>query len=150
MFTLDGNPLALDAPFIHNDISYPANWLRLASPDEREAIGIEEVPDPPYYDQRFYWGPDLPMDHSTLINRWVSQTKVAAGAILAPSDWMIIRELDNNTSVPTEWRTWRESIRVASSEKIASIEQTVDTDELCSYINSAEYHSWPEMPQATV
>lgn len=60
MFQLDNKPLALDVPFTHNEISYPANWLRLASPEERAAIGITEVADPSSYDDRFYWGVDNP------------------------------------------------------------------------------------------
>jgi hypothetical protein len=56
MFQLDNKPLALDVPFTHNEISYPANWLRLASPEERAAIGITEVSDLESYDERFYWG----------------------------------------------------------------------------------------------
>lgn len=60
MFMLDDKPLALDCAFTHNEIQYPANWLRLASPEERAAIGITEVTDPEPYDQRFYWAPGLP------------------------------------------------------------------------------------------
>jgi hypothetical protein len=60
MFQLDNKPLALDVPFVHNEISYPANWLRLASSAERAAIGITEVADPERYDDRFYWGVDNP------------------------------------------------------------------------------------------
>ena len=43
MFTLDGINLPLDVPFTHNDIQYPANWLRLALPEERAAIGIVDL-----------------------------------------------------------------------------------------------------------
>jgi len=60
MFQLDNKPLALDTPFTHGGISYPANWLRLASPEERAAIGITEVADAASYDDRFYWGVDNP------------------------------------------------------------------------------------------
>jgi hypothetical protein len=60
MFQLDNNPLALDTPFTHNEISYPANWLRLASAEERAAIGITEVADDASYDDRFYWGVNAP------------------------------------------------------------------------------------------
>jgi len=55
-FKLDGKPLAVDVAFSHNDINYPANWLRLASKAEKEAIGITEEADAPTYDSRFYWG----------------------------------------------------------------------------------------------
>jgi hypothetical protein len=60
MFLLNSKPLGLDVPFTHDGIQYPANWLRLASPAERAAIGITEVADAPAYDDRFYWGPGNP------------------------------------------------------------------------------------------
>ncbi len=53
-FKLDGNPLAVDVAFSHNDINYPANWLRLSTADEKTALGITEVADDPVYDSRFY------------------------------------------------------------------------------------------------
>ena len=55
-FKLNGNPLAVDVAFSHNDINYPANWLRLSTADEKKALGITEVADDPVYDSRFYWG----------------------------------------------------------------------------------------------
>ena len=30
-FKLNGKPLAVDVAFSHNDIQYPANWLRLST-----------------------------------------------------------------------------------------------------------------------
>lgn len=60
MFQLDNKPLGLDIAFTHNEISYPSNWLRLASPEERAAIGITEVADAASYDDRFYWGVNSP------------------------------------------------------------------------------------------
>ena len=55
-FKLNGNPLAVDVAFSHNDIQYPANWLRLSTAEEKTAIGITEVADAPTYDSRFYKG----------------------------------------------------------------------------------------------
>jgi hypothetical protein len=56
MFQLNGNPISLDTAFTLDGTSYPANWIRLASPAERAAIGITEVADPATWDDRFYWG----------------------------------------------------------------------------------------------
>ena len=53
-YQLDGKSLPLDVAFSHNDINYPANWLRLSTADEKKAIGISEVSDPTNYDGRFY------------------------------------------------------------------------------------------------
>ena len=61
MFLLNGNPLPLDTPFTIDGTSYPANWLRLTSIEEKNAVGITEVADvTTTYDDRFYWGVDNP------------------------------------------------------------------------------------------
>ena len=50
-FLLDGKPLAVDVAFTtSNGTQYPANWLRLTTKAEKEAIGITEVADAPTYD----------------------------------------------------------------------------------------------------
>lgn len=47
MFLLNGVSLPLDTPFKDAaGTSYPANWLRLTTIHEKNAIGITEVPDP--------------------------------------------------------------------------------------------------------
>ena len=53
-FLLNGKPLAVDVPFTHGDIQYPANWLRLSTAKEKAAIGVTEVADPVTFDSRFY------------------------------------------------------------------------------------------------
>ena len=61
MFLLNGSPLPLDTPFTIDGTSYPANWLRLTSIEEKNAVGITEVADvTTTYDDRFYWGADNP------------------------------------------------------------------------------------------
>jgi hypothetical protein len=61
MFLLNGSPLPLDTPFTIDGTSYPANWLRLTSIAEKNAVGITEVADvTTTYDDRFYWGVDNP------------------------------------------------------------------------------------------
>ncbi len=61
MFLLNGNPLPLDTPFTVDGTSYPANWLRLTSIEEKNAVGITEVEDQTtQYDDRFWWGVDNP------------------------------------------------------------------------------------------
>jgi hypothetical protein len=61
MFLLNGNSLPIDTPFEIDGTSYPANWLRLTSIEEKNAVGITEVADTTaHYDDRFYWGVDNP------------------------------------------------------------------------------------------
>jgi len=157
MFVLDGKPLALDRPFEANGTLYPANWLRLASPSERAAIGITEVPDPPSYDQRFYWGWTssgtlIPKDHTQLVGQWTSTTRYTANTLLTPTDWMVVREGDNGTPVPSGIRTWRQDIRLASESKVLTIDATTTTPELADYITyvspsggaPTDYNYWPQ------
>ena len=151
MFILDGKPLSPDVAFTHDGISYPANWLRLATPEEREAIGITEAPDPQFYDQRFYWGYDadgnlIPKDHAQLVEQWTQQTRTTANTLLQPTDWIIIREADNGKAADPVLKTWREEIRLAAGSKNYEIEHTTDTAALAAYITGADYPAWPAEP----
>lgn len=151
MFILNGKPLALDTPFTTPDgTRYPANWLRLSTPEEKAAIGIIEQADPPVWDQRFYWGYDqdgnlIPKDHGQLVDQWIQQTRITAGTLLVSTDWMIIRELDNGTPIDTNIKTWRETIRTECNSKVEAISVTTTTDELAAYVTSADYSSWTSL-----
>lgn len=146
MFLLDGRPLSPDVPFKHDGISYPANWLRLASLEEREAIGITEQPDAEPFDERFCWGPDLPKDHTQLVEQWVGQVKSFAGSILSSTDWYIIRSAEPGAApAPAAVLEHRAAVRAASNAKEAEIEGTADTAALAAYVTSQEFSSWPMM-----
>jgi hypothetical protein len=133
MFLLpDGTVLPLDRPFSIGGVKYPANYLRLSTEAEKEAIGITWVPDPPQYDGRFYWGYDaeghlIPKDHAQLVEQWTQQTRTTANSLLSPTDWIIIREADNGKAADPVLKTWREELRLAAGSKIYEIGQTADT-----------------------
>jgi len=152
MFLLDGKRLPLDKPFKHAGISYPANWLRLATPQEREAIGITERQERIInWDQRFYWGRTqegdlIPKDHADLVRLWSANTRQSSNTLLVPTDWMVVREADSGTVMDADWKAWRQSVRTAAAEKVAAIEATTTTDELAAYITSGTYSTWPNDP----
>lgn len=54
-FQYNGSTISIDRPFTGPDGTKYAN---LRNPAIREALGVTEVADPPYFDQRFYWGVD--------------------------------------------------------------------------------------------
>jgi len=156
MFLLDGKPLSPDVAFTATDadgqlIQFPANWLRLSTPEQRAAIGITEQADPPSWDQRWAWGYDADghliwKDHTQLVEQWTQQTRTTANTLLAPTDWIIIREADNGKVADPAIKTWREDIRLATGTKNAAISATADTDELAAYITGADYPVWPSDP----
>ena len=146
MFILNNKPISLDVAFTTEDgTSYPANWLRLASPEERAAIGIAETEDEPYYDQRFYWGVGNPKDHAELVKMWITQVKATAGSLLAQTDWMVTRSAEpNGKPVSQAVLDERSAIRQLSNTKEAAIQATVDTDELAAYVTSQDYSDWSQ------
>jgi len=149
MFLLEGRPLSPDVPFKTADgTQYPANWLRLSTPEERENIGITEQADEQSWDQRWSWGYDAEgeliwKDHAQLVEQWVAQTRTTAGTLLTPTDWMVIREADNATPTPEPVKTLRQEIRTACNEKVVAIEATADTEALAAYLTGSDYPTWP-------
>jgi len=58
-FKLGTKTIQLDTPFTHNDIQYPANWIRLASEEDKSDIGMTWEADPVRADDRYYWDGDI-------------------------------------------------------------------------------------------
>ena len=145
MFILDGKPLSPDVAFtdLATGVQYPANWLRLASPEERAAIGITEEPDPAPYDQRFYWGPNQPKDHAQLAEEYVGHVKRNVAALLSDTDWYLVRQAETGASVPAAVLTYRTALRASSDTKEAAINATANTEALAAYILGADYPVWP-------
>jgi hypothetical protein len=146
MFILNDQPLSPDRAFTHNQIQYPANWLRLSSPEEREAIGITEEPDPIQVDQRFYWDTGIPKDHTQLVDQWVGQVKQTAGSLLSQTDWYITRASETGVAAPQSVLERRAEVRNLSNEKEAFLRLTETTDELAAYVTSAEFSVWEVQP----
>ena len=144
MLKLNNKPLSYDRAFTHADIQYPANWLRLSSLEERNALGITEVADAPSWDQRFYWGVDNPkqlndktetvdgveVKTTGLKTQWSdTQTSIAA-SLLAPSDWRVIKAKETGTNIPSAWKTYRAAIRTACNTRQTEINAVSDVPAL--------------------
>jgi hypothetical protein len=143
MFILNNQPLSLDRGFTTEDgTQYPSNWLRLATVEERAAIGITEAPDPIPVDQRFYWDTGIPKDHTELVKTWTAQVKATAGSLLAQSDWYITRASETGLQAPQSVIDKRSLIRVMSNDKEAFLSLTETTEQLAEYVTSAAFNNW--------
>jgi|TARA_R100000081_G_C4689379_1_gene101680 hypothetical protein len=168
-FKLDGNPLAVDVAFSHNDIQYPANWLRLSTAEEKAAIGITEVADAPTYDSRFYWGDGTAKalddedakdkDGNLLKNEngnqvvtlgvksiLKAQEKLTAGSLLAKYDWYVVRKAEKSTAIPTAITTYRDAVRTACDTREKEIDACSDTAALVTLYSYKE-DGTPNMTQ---
>jgi hypothetical protein len=145
MFILNNQPLSLDRAFTTEDgTQYPANWLRLSTPEERAALGITETEDEPWYDQRFYWGVGNPKDHAQLVEQWIAQVKATAGSLLSQTDWYITRASETGVAAPQSVIDRRSYIRYLSNEKEAFLAATETTDELAAYVTGSAFNNWEE------
>ena len=148
MLKLDNKPLSYDRAFSHNGIQYPANWLRLASLEEKTALGITEVANDPTYDQRFYWGVDNPKQLNDVTDeggntttglktQWSATQGEIAASLLAPSDWRIIKAKETGTNIPSAWKTYRAAIRTACNTRQTEINAVADVPALIELLFGA-------------
>lgn len=145
MFMLNGKPLPIDTPFENDGIIYPANWLRLTTLAEKEAIGITEVADPEGYDDRFFWGPNNPKDLTQLKATWTAWANDTAWLLLQKTDYMDSRKAnDPSYTAPADWLTWRAAVRAAAKTAVTAIAAATDVASL----QAAIAVQWPLDPNA--
>ena len=130
MLKLNNKPLSYDRAFTHADIQYPANWLRLSTLEERNALGITEVADAPSYYQRFYWGVDNPKDLAELKTQWKATQSQIADSLLTPSDWRVTRAAELGQAVASVWLTYRGAVRSACNTRQTEINAAADVPAL--------------------
>ena len=141
MFTLNGQTIQYDRPWTHPETGtqYPANWMRLTSLAEKQAVGLVEVATPvaEVYDQRFYWSASNPKqledvtddDGNTttgLKTLWKQKQSEIAASLLAPSDWRVIKAQETSGTVATEWTTYRAAVRTACNTRQTEIDACED------------------------
>ena len=160
-FKLNGNPLAVDVAFSHNEIQYPANWLRLSTAQEKKDLGITEVADDPVYDSRFYNGDgsakalddvDAKDQEGNLLKNpdgtqmvilgvksvLKAQEKVTAGTLLAPYDWYVVRKAEKSAAIPASITTYRDGVRTACDTREKEIDACSDTAALVTLYGQTE------------
>ena len=144
-YYLGSRALPMDRPWTaDNGTQYPANWLRLSSTADRDAIGVTWGADEPIYDQRFYWSPTLAkqLDDKTetvdgvettttgLKTLWKSKQNDIAGTLIAPSDWRIIKAKETSTNIPTAWKTYRAAVRTSCNTRQTEIDACTTVEAL--------------------
>jgi hypothetical protein len=136
-----------------NGIQYPQNWLNLSTPQEKAEIGLEEViaTNSPA-NQQYYWvsqelnGATLtyinnPKNLDTCKTNAVSQLRTTAYSILLPTDWMVVKSVETSTPIPTDWNTWRASVRTICENAITAVNACTNVDELAQLSVT-----WPNDP----
>ena len=107
--TQEGRALPMDKSFTHNNISFPANWLRVSTPADKEAQGISWVT------------PEEPPVVRAPIERekadGIARAKDTAGKMLAQSDWMVIASVERSRAVAEDWAEYRAAV-IAEADRL--------------------------------
>ena len=156
MFKHNDQIIPLDTPFTIDGTSYPANWLRLTSIEEKNAVGITEVEDQTtQYDDRFYWGVDNPkqLDDITvtpeegepyvqrgLKHNWIAQIKDTAGKLLAQTDWMVIRKAERDVAIPAATVTYRAAVVAEANRLETAINACSDVPALIAVVTAQNWN----------
>lgn len=158
-FLLNGQPISADRAFTDaQGTQYPRNWLRLASDEEKTAIGITWEDDPLPYDSQFYSGRDEngelipqrlddeavvdadgnavlddlgnPVFNYGLRREFLAEQKRTAAELLAATDWYVTRKVEADVAIPAEVLTYRAAVRAASGTRESEINACATVAEL--------------------
>jgi len=140
-FLPEGTPFNLDG------VQYPQNFLNLSTPQEKARLGIVDVVYGQRADDRYYWvSEDAPVVDGGVVkvnytntpkdlfecqNQAVSAVNAAAYSLLAPTDYIDIRNL-RDPEYKIDWMLWREQIRNQAQTHVAAITACTTIEELAA------------------
>ena len=107
--TTEGRALPIDKAFSHNNISFPANWLRVSTEADKGGQGISWVTpeEPPVV--------RAPLEREK--SNGIVRAKDTAGKMLAQSDWMVIASVERSRAVAENWAEYRAAV-IAEADRL--------------------------------
>jgi hypothetical protein len=153
--TTDGQYINEGTQFTIDGVTYPSGWLNQSTPEQKAALGLEEViaTNSPFNPVYYWTGETLdkatltytgtPKDLADVQKQAVTSVQSIAYTILFPSDWMVVKAFETSTPIPADWNTWRESIRQEASQTIALINGCSSVDTIATIMSNLV---WPNDP----
>jgi hypothetical protein len=133
-------------------IQHPANIFTAWSKQELAEIGIYparvESVDSRYYDtgsetyelvngEYVISYETTEKDVELLKEDLIKKVQANTGALLAPSDWRVIRSIDSETALSSEWTTYRNEVRAHGNSLESGIEAFASVDAVRNFQNHA-------------
>lgn len=131
--TKEGRLIPTGKAFSHNSISYPSNWLNVASAEDIVAAGLTVYTPPPMEVVR------APLAREK--SDGIARAKDTAGKMLANSDWMQIAKIERNREVAQEWAEYRAAV-IAEADRLEGQYSTAESYEALDAIQQ----NWPMNP----
>jgi len=145
--TTDGQYINEGQSFTIEGNQYAANWLNLSTPEEKLAIGLEEVVATNSPASDIYYWVSSTLDKATLTytntpkelkqvqQNAIAQVNATAYSLLLPSDWMAVKAFETSTPIDPTWNTWRATIRTEAANAITAINAATDVDAVATAVN---------------
>ena len=153
--TTDGQYINEGQAFTIDGVQYPQNWLNLSTPEEKAAIGLEEViaTNSPANDQYYWVSTELNKATLTYVNTPKNLTDVKSNAlstinntaytILQPSDWMVVKSVETSTPINPDWNSYRASVRATADSTRTAVTAAADVDAVATIMGAI---AWPKSP----
>ena len=128
--TNEGRLIPTGKEFSHNSISYPSNWLNVASAEDIAAAGLTVYTPPPIEVVR------APLEREKADG--VARAKDTANKMLAGSDWQVIAKTERGREIPEDVSQYRSDIIA----ECARLEEQFSTAESYEAIDAIQ-QNWP-------
>lgn len=132
--TADGVRLHLDAPFVIDGVQYPANWLRMTSIEEKNAVGIVEKAEETILDTNlsslFRLADGTPRDLEAVKGRMLKECRTRCYNELAKTDWMVVRAAEGVAPIPEDVVAMRKMCRDECNEREIAINSATVIEDL--------------------
>jgi len=127
-----------------NGITHPRNW-HIWSPSDKAAAGLTEItPDTPPDSRLYNWSMDSDGKITSTAKALADsgsgdnlvkgvktnlkdEVKIQQGALLAQTDWAVVRKSEKTTAIPGNISTWRDAIRTKATAMESAIDGAADT-----------------------
>jgi hypothetical protein len=136
--TITGTYINEGTQFTIDGVTYPSNWLNQSTPEQKAALGLEEVvaTNSPFNPVYYWTGETLEggtaKDLADVQKQAVAQVNQTAYTLLLPSDWMVVKAFETSTPIATDWNTWRASIRTTAANAVTAINDCTNVDEVAA------------------
>ena len=144
----NGQMIGINQPFTYEGTSYPDNWTALATQEQKDALGLTEIPEYPRPDDQFYIVTQnedgtynaTPKDLDALKKHWTEYFQMIAHNTLLQTDWMVIRKVERNVDVPEATTTYRQAVIAECTRLVTAIAGASDVLALVAVVTT---QGWP-------
>jgi hypothetical protein len=146
--------------FTIDGVTYPSSWLNQSTPEQKQALGLQEViaTNSPFNPTYYWTGETLegatltytgtPKDLAEVQKQAVAQVNQTAYTLLFPSDWMVVKSVETSIPIAFDWNTWRASIRTTAANATTVVNASTTVDEVAVIVSGLVWANDPNYVEA--